>query len=266
MKDGLDLSQVAVHNSPNVSGWPATATITKLEFRPTGVHVEHTKNVGPGAWPNFRPAGWDGDLQYTLWIFLNIGGKWHGTGGIQFWQDCDQNGGPPEEFAKNWYYAADRWWPMTGYQPKVGEAVGFMVSSGDARNSGNDSVKERSNIVVIPFPSSGGVYVAQDAPVPNPTPQPNPEPTPVPNPEPSPVPADVMALLNTTRDEIILAKLQGAETAAKVDDLLAKVQALLEAKPAVPTVTFPDYAGTLGIKVLGKETSANITLKPKAAQ
>ncbi len=178
MTDGLDLSTAQIHNSPDVRGWPATAQITKLEFRPTGVHVEHTKNLGPGAWPNFRPAGWDGDLQFTLWIFLSIGGTWHGSGCIQFWQTCEQNGGPPEQFAKNWYYAADRWAPMTGHQPAPGDLVGFMVTAGDARNSGAQSVQERSQVVVLPFPRSGDVYVppvspAPPAPVPVPIPDPN---------------------------------------------------------------------------------------------
>lgn len=184
MKDGIDLGAVQYHNSPNVSAWPATATITKLEFRQTGVHVEHTRNQGPSAWPNFRPAGWDGDLQFTLWIFLNIGGQWHGAGCIQFWQSCDQNGGPPEEFAKNWYYAADRWAPMTGHQPQKGETVGFMVSAGDARNDGAHSVDERSSIVAIPFPASGDIYL-----FPAGTPEPSPEP-PTPLVPPTPVPTD----------------------------------------------------------------------------
>lgn len=176
MKDGLDLSTVQIHNSPDVRGWPATAQITKLEFRPTGVHVEHTKNQGAGSWPNFRPAGWDGDLQYTLWIFLSIGGQWHGSGCIQFWQSCDRNGGPPEQFAKNWYYAEDRWAPMTGHQPAPGEMVGFMVTAGDARNSGALSVQERSNVVLMPFPRSGDIYVAPASPEPVPVPIPVPDP------------------------------------------------------------------------------------------
>ena len=78
MSDGIDLSTVQIHNSHDVKSWPATATITKLEFRPTGVHVEHTRNHGPASWPNFRPPGWDGDLQYTLWIFLQHR-RAHGT-------------------------------------------------------------------------------------------------------------------------------------------------------------------------------------------
>lgn len=170
----IDLGGVVIHNSPDVRGWPQTATITRLQFRPTGVHVEHTKNQGDGAWPNFRPAGWDGDLQYTLWIFLWIAGAWHGSGCIQFWQSCDQNGGPPEEFAKNWYYAADRWAPMTGHQPALGELVGFMVTAGDARNDGAQSVQERSDVVCLPFPASNDAYVAPTPETPPPPPPPPP--------------------------------------------------------------------------------------------
>ena len=94
------ISDAIIHNSRDVCGWPATATITRLEFRPQGVHVVHTKQHGQGSWPDFRPPGWEGDLQYTLWIFLYIHGAWHGSGCINFWRDCDQNGGPPEQLRK----------------------------------------------------------------------------------------------------------------------------------------------------------------------
>lgn len=179
MSDGLDLSAVTFHNSVNVSGWPATADVTRLEFRPTGVHIEHSKREGPGCWPNFRPAGWDGDLQYTLWLFERINGQWHGAGGIQFWQDCDQNGGPPEQFAQNWFYDANRWGPMTGYQPAPGEMVGFMIAAGDQRGIGKESVEERSPVYVMGFPRSGDVFVPPSAP-PVPSPPPAPEPSPAP--------------------------------------------------------------------------------------
>ena len=49
---------------------------------------------------------------------------------------------------------------MTGHQPQPGELVGFMVSAGEERNAGATSVSERSNVVAIPFPSVGGVYIA----------------------------------------------------------------------------------------------------------
>jgi len=33
MSDGIDLASVTIHNSHDVRSWPATATITRLEFR-----------------------------------------------------------------------------------------------------------------------------------------------------------------------------------------------------------------------------------------
>jgi hypothetical protein len=230
MSDGIDLSTVQIHNSHDVKSWPVTATITKLEFRPTGVHVEHTRNQGPESWPNFRPAGWDGDLQYTLWIFLQIAGRWHGSGCIQFWQSCDQNGGPPDEFAKNWYYDANRWAPMTGHQPAPGELVGFMVSAGDARNNGAQSLQERSNVVAMPFPASGAVYVAQAdvAPV-------------VPGPDPvTPAVVHTPDVLDELRREI-------AALSRKVDALMARSAPVYRGTlPAVPALGVP--AGTVVLK------------------
>jgi hypothetical protein len=238
MSDGIDLATVQIHNSHDVSSWPATATITMLEFRPTGVHVEHSKQTGADSWPDFTPPGWDGPLQYTLWIFLQIHGAWHGSGCIQFWRTCQENGGPPEEFAKNWYYAADRWAPMTGHQPAPGELVGFMVSAGDARNRGVISVQERSNIVTIPFPVSGGAYVARAEQT---TALPPPEPIP---PVIAPVaPPDGLADL---RREI-------AELSRKVDALLARSAPVYRGTlPAVPALGVP--AGTVVLKPETRES------------
>lgn len=189
MSDGLDLSSVIIHNSPDVRHWPATSTITKLEFRSSGVHVEHTMRQpgGTSGWPNFWPgAGWEqgGEgLQFTLWLFVKVGGQWHGAGGIEFWRSADENGGPPENFCGNWWNGStDRWGPMATHQPQRGEQVGFMVSAGDARNNGTQSVQERSYVVVMPFPASGDVYTGsvQEEPPAPPTPVP---PTPAPAPD-----------------------------------------------------------------------------------
>ena len=215
MKDGIDVSTAQVHNSHQITDRAPTATITKLEFRPTGVHVEHTKQHD---WPDITPPGWDGPLQYTLWIFLRINGVWHGSGCIQYWRGCDQNGGPPEEFAKNWYYDAGRWAPMSGYQPAPGELVGFMVSAGDDRNNGKVSVPERSYVVTLPFPTSGAVYTApQDGgtiPAPNPNPAPD--------------------ALETLRRQI-------ADLTQKVDALLARpAPAYRGLVPAIPALGIPE--------------------------
>jgi hypothetical protein len=158
--DAIDLNQAAIMNSPpDVARWPATATLRVLDLGQGGVFVDFTKKNGAGSWPDYTPPGWTGPLQYTLWIVLNINGRWYASGCIQFWRGLDRNGGPPALYAQNWYYDSRRWGPMTGHQPATGEQVGFLVTAGDARNNGGTALKERSNVVMIPFPGpAGGVF------------------------------------------------------------------------------------------------------------
>jgi hypothetical protein len=158
--DGINLSLAIIHNSPSVASWPATAALTRLALMPTGAHVEFTKQ---NVWPDVTPPGWSGPLQYTLWIVLNINGQWHASGCIQYWRGLYENGGSVSQYAQNWYYDPGRWGPMAGHQPAVGEQVGFLVTAGDARNNGPTVLKERSNVVVVPFPSAGGASLTFSA-------------------------------------------------------------------------------------------------------
>ena len=159
-KDELDLSKVIVRNSPgDVAGWKATAQISLLDLQAKGPLINFTKKDGQGSWPDVKDASrWadGGSIEYTLWMIVKINGQWYGSGGIEYWRGLDRNGGAPSGFGHNWFYAADRWGPMANYQPKVGEKVGFMVTAGDARNNGLFKVKERSNVVVVSFPSDCG--------------------------------------------------------------------------------------------------------------
>ncbi len=156
----IDLSTVIVLNSPpDVATWDETARITLFDIGPDGVHVEFPQRDGPGSWPDvpFKTPG--EDVEYTLWIVLDVGGQWYTSGCITFYRGLDRSGGPPSGYAANWYYDAIRWAPMTGHQPAVGEWVGFFVTAGRARNitdRSGSSVYERSNVVVIPFPDDTG--------------------------------------------------------------------------------------------------------------
>lgn len=144
-------------NSPaDVASWPATATLTFLDLGVGGAHVEFTKRDGPGSWPDYLPPGWDGPLEYTLWIVLKINGHWYASGCMEFWRGLDRNGGGPAGYAQNWYYDPGRWGPMSSHQPSPGEQVGFLVTAGDARNNGGTILRERSNVVMVSFPNSGG--------------------------------------------------------------------------------------------------------------
>ena len=152
--DAINLSTAIIHNSPgDVANWPVTTTLSRLDLMPSGAHLEFSAQ---GSWPEVTPPGWLGGLQYTLWIVLNINGQLHASGCIEYWRGLYENGGPVNQYAQNWYFDAIRWGVMTGHQPAVGEQVGFFVTSGDARNNGPNSVRERSNIVVVAFPSAGG--------------------------------------------------------------------------------------------------------------
>lgn len=152
--DAIDLSQAIIHNSPqDVATWARSSTVTRLDLMPTGAHIESTRQ---DAWPDFFPPGWSGPLQYTLWIALKINGQWHASGCIEYWRGLYEGGGPVDQYAQNWYFDPMRWGPMTGHQPAVGEQVGFFVTAGDARNNGTISVRERSNVVLVPFPPSSG--------------------------------------------------------------------------------------------------------------
>lgn len=158
--DGINFSQSIIRDSPaTLASWPITTAIRVLELRPNGIHVEFSKQAGPGRWPDWTPPGWDGALQYTLGMALNIGGQWYASAPIEFWYGLDESGGPPSQYALNWFYAPTRWAPMTTHQPAVGETIGFFVCAGDCRGriDGHGSpVKERSNVVLVKMPTNAG--------------------------------------------------------------------------------------------------------------
>jgi hypothetical protein len=158
--DSINLSQATILNSPrDLANWPATTSITRLDIRASGVHVEFSKKDGPGRWPDFTPPGWGGPLQYTLGMALNIDNRWYASTPIEFWYGLDRSGGPPSQYALNWFYDPGRWAPMTFHQPAVGEIIGFFVCAGDCRNRSDSSgspVKERSNVVLVPMPTDAG--------------------------------------------------------------------------------------------------------------
>src|SRR4051794_11831977 len=152
--DAINLSQVAVYNSPqDIASWPVTTAITRVDTqRPDGLSFTFSAQ---NTWPDYVPPGWMGGLQYTVWAVVQVNGQWYTSGFIQMWRGRASTGAPLlTDFAKNWVYDA-RWGPMMGHQPVVGEQMGFFVSSGDARNvTTATSVRERSNVVVISVPAN----------------------------------------------------------------------------------------------------------------
>jgi hypothetical protein len=156
----VDLHQVTITggSAANVADWPITTTIRAMDFNAGGVALDFSKKDGAGRWPDVTPPGWDGPLQYTIWMIVSHGGRLYTSGGVEFWHGLARSGGPPSRYAANWYYTPQVWGALASHQPAVGEQVGFFVTAGDQRAKDVRSVSERSNIVVVHFPSDAGGY------------------------------------------------------------------------------------------------------------
>lgn len=168
--DMLNIHQAQIVNAPNVADWPITTALTSVSFDGATTRVDFTKKDGPNRWPDVTPTGWTGPLEYTLWLFVKVQGQWVGSGFIQFWNGRDGSGSAadpdvPSLYAKHWYYA-ERWTPIFGHGSIApNEEIGFMVTSGNQRDSGGpNSVQERSNVVTFPATDSGH-YSFSTAPV-----------------------------------------------------------------------------------------------------
>jgi hypothetical protein len=157
----FDLHSAQVFNSPaDVADWMPTTQIDRLVMSsPAG--LAFTLNV-PNTW-EYHVPGWgapgpcptDGCLQYTVWPVVNVNGTWATSGIIQMWKGRESTGAPIlSDFSKNWAYD-QRWGTLNGYQPHVGETMGFFVTAGNARGEGKEtSVRERSNVVFVTLPAN----------------------------------------------------------------------------------------------------------------
>jgi hypothetical protein len=154
--DQINMSAAAIYNSPtDLASWNVSTAITSVDFRGDGISVQFSKKDGPGRWPDVTPPGWNGPLQYTLGMCLNISGQWDCSAVIEAWYGLDPVGGPPSAIGREWFYDPARWGPMTGHQPAPGETIGIFVCEGDCRNNtaGTSSpLRERSNVVLVRFP------------------------------------------------------------------------------------------------------------------
>lgn len=163
--DFIDFSTVIIENSVDVSNlavWPSTGIVSQMAINSSGFSIVFDKQA---TWPNV-PPGDVGTIQYTLWGFVNITGQWYASGVIPFGRGVPTSGGPPSAMGVNWWPTAD-WGPMIGYQPAVGETVGFMVTAGNERNNATEwIVQERSNIVTLSFPADSGTIVNYSPPTP----------------------------------------------------------------------------------------------------
>lgn len=172
--------------SPNVAGWAETTRITRVSWDQKGLELDFSAR---DTWPDVVYPGWQGPLQFTVWLVQPDGkGGWVTAGFIQCWKGLTEIGGDmtdPTQIGRNWAYFVNP--PM--HQPAAGERIGVFVTSGNQRKGDQHQITERSNVVFMPW-TPGATFTFSGDPIPAPTPEPTPTPTPTPQPTPTPVPAD----------------------------------------------------------------------------
>jgi hypothetical protein len=150
----IDLSKVIYLNSPNISGWPRTGTLQSVE-------QDGNATVGGPLCTKFTDPGWpDSPWPYggtdpnfgvfaNQWYFAKINGVWYGGAGEWIYRGagaCKAGQGtftigPDSGFG----------YPFSSWSPKVGELVGFMISSVARNGAVSRTVDQRTNVIVQPW-------------------------------------------------------------------------------------------------------------------
>lgn len=260
MTDGINAHEVVWHGVPNPADWPITKRLDGVEFSDR----DETTGVRPitnaDTWPGVIPAGWDGPVTYSLWLIRRIGSRWHGSCAIEFFQGRYWTGAPLGRYYSDWY-SPDResFGPLRSLPNVVeSELIAFMVAAGSHRlkdtsvQPGQQSVRERSPIIVLPYTANGVVRAA--APTPDPRPDPRPEPQPDPRPDPS-LAEHVTALRaeqGVLRESVNGLTVSDATRAQEVAELRARI-AELEARPT------PTPPKTVSFRVFGVPLTVPVT-------
>ncbi len=147
----IDLSKVVYLHSPDVSNWPRTATLRLVEQDGGGNGPVCMSFTDPG-WPD---TDWPFDnvndfgVYANQWYFAKINGVWYGGAGEWLYRgggSCKAGQGtrtigPDSGFGP----------PFSTWVPRVGELVGFMVSTVARNGPVRRTVDERSNVIVQPW-------------------------------------------------------------------------------------------------------------------
>jgi hypothetical protein len=148
----IDLTKVVYLNSPNVSSWPQTAVLSLVEQDGGGEGPVCMAYTDPG-WPDspwpFGGSDPNFGVYANQWYFARINGTWYGGAGEWIYRGASSckagqgtnTIGPDAGFGP----------PFNTWVPKVGELVGFMVSSVARNGPVKRTVDERSNVIVQPW-------------------------------------------------------------------------------------------------------------------
>jgi hypothetical protein len=147
----IDLTKVVYLKSPNISTWPRTGFLEQVEQDGGGDGPMCTRFTDPG-WPD-SPWPYGDDPNFGVfanqWYFARIGGVWYGGAGEWIYRGAPSvckagqgtnTIGPDSGFGE----------PFASWRPRVGELVGFAVTS-VARTGVRRTVDQRTQVVVQPW-------------------------------------------------------------------------------------------------------------------
>lgn len=171
-RDAVPINEIQFDNMPEVARWPITVGIKAITLIPTpdGGYAFELDWLGGRPWPDSVTQGWDGPLQYTVWMGTRILGKWVIGGFIQMWSSRPSTGAPLTSQYKDWAYDTSRWPTLSNlFTLLPGTDVIMMVVAGNTRG-GQEYVpetiqlQERSNIIrfTLPEPHVGTFYTPLD--------------------------------------------------------------------------------------------------------
>jgi hypothetical protein len=148
----IDLRKVVYLHSPDVSGWQQTANLTLVEQDGGGDGPMCMQYTDPG-WPDspwpFGGADPNFGVYANQWYFAKINGTWYGGAGEWIYRgggSCKAGQGtatigPDSGFGP----------PFSSWVPRVGELVGFAVTSVARPGGVRRTVDQRSNVIVQPW-------------------------------------------------------------------------------------------------------------------
>lgn len=177
-QDAIDFSSAVIGSSesPDIRSWPVMAPMTRVHFAAREQYVRGNVNVWFAGKAGLVPAlGTQGPISWTLWGGFFIGGRWHFAPLVECINDDYVPTGnlfAPGQVGENLLYYADG--PLAKYQPKAGEQIALVVTTGDTRRQNAQPPgfpPKRTTVVLVPF--AVGDYSFQGGVVPPVTPPPS---------------------------------------------------------------------------------------------
>lgn len=203
MADQIEFSSALMcgtRESPDIRNWAIGGDIRRVHLADREVYVRGNLNIWFPMKTALPPAnGTQGPISWTVWGGFKPADQWAFAPLVECINDDYVPTGDlfaPNQIGANLLYYADA--PLRGYQPKRGEQIAFVVTTGDTRRQNAQAPglsAWRTNVVLVPFQPGDYAFTGQPQQPPA-TPPGTPNPPSVPPQDPN-VASALLELTNT---------------------------------------------------------------------